>query len=133
MTKLKLWQNSNCGKTQMWQNSNGEKKNWTWIMTTQKFKLWQNSKLKLWQNLKYDKCQFMKKNNFKGSLIKNILTPWQPMRCSLGSVLWSCNVFFVQDGKQRDFFCSYNLNNGDVTMSICRLLPDIGRYLCANC
>ena len=55
-------------------------------------------KLKLWQYLKYDESQFMKKKTIKGSFSINIWTPWQPMRCSLVSVLrlplkcrWSAN------------------------------------------
>ena len=43
-------------------------------------------------NLDFDKTQKLKcdnlwRKNFKRSFSKNILTPWQPMRCSLGSVL----------------------------------------------
>ena len=77
MTKLKMWQNSNCDQTQ-------------------KLKLWQKSKdsncdktqkLKLWQNLNYDKYQVMNKKNLKGSFSKNFLTPWQSIRYSLGSIL----------------------------------------------
>ena len=105
VTKLKMWQNSSCDKAQietklkLWQNYNYEKNykcDKTKIVTklinsnydkTPKLKLWQNSKLKLWQNLKYDKSQVMKiKKTLLGSFSKNILTPWQPMRCSLGSV-----------------------------------------------
>ena len=68
VTKLKLWQNLNCNKTQiatktkfwqlkLWQNSN-------------KDKFWQHSnvyrtqivrKLKLWQNLNWDKTQMVTK------------------------------------------------------------------------
>ena len=76
--KTKLWENSktqvvtkrknsNCDKTQ---NSNRDK--------TQKLKSWQ---LHFWQNLK----ECFGENNF---------TPRQPMSCTLGSVLRSCDVFF---------------------------------------
>ena len=44
--------------------------------------------LKLWQILNYDESQFRRrKTNLKESFSKNILTPWQPMLCSVGSVL----------------------------------------------
>ena len=80
-----MWQTQkkNCDKTQklkLWQNSK------TQIVTILKKKLWQNSKtqivtkLELWQILIYEK-------SLKRSFIKNIWTPWQPMRCSYGSVL----------------------------------------------
>ena len=46
-------------------------------------------KLKLWQNSIYDKT-------LKESFNKNNLTPQQPMRCTQGSVLWSCNVFIYK-------------------------------------
>ena len=45
------------------------------------------------KNSNCDKTSVMKnvnvwrRENLKGSFIKNILTPWQSMRCSLGSVL----------------------------------------------
>ena len=103
VTKLKLWQNSNCDKKQIVTNSNCDKSQ---IVTT--LQLWQNSnwgrknsktqyvtQLTLWQNLKYDKCQFKKKLNLKGSFSKNILTPWQLSRCSLGSVLRFPHCFFT--------------------------------------
>ena len=76
VTKLKLWQNSNFDKIK--KNSNCDK--------TQKLKMWQ---LVLLQILIYEE----KKKNVKGYFNKNILAPWQPMRCSLGSVLKSCNIF----------------------------------------
>ena len=83
--KLKLWQNlKNLNVTKLKnlnfkKNSNCDK--------TQKLKLWQNFS-KLWQNLNNDKYQFMiRKTILKGSFSKNILTPWQLMWCSLGSVL----------------------------------------------
>ena len=102
--KLIMWQNSTCDKLKLWQNSNCEGKNQklksdkTQIVTklensnydNSKLKFWQNfkKKLKLGQNLKYNKYQFLKtKKTLRGSFSKNILTPRQPMRCSLGSVL----------------------------------------------
>ena len=79
MTKLKNW---NCEKKRRKRSSHCDK--------TQELKLWRNSncyktektqivrKLNLWQNSIYDKT-------LKESFSKNYLTPWQPMRCSLGS------------------------------------------------
>ena len=74
--KLKMWQNSNCDKTlklKLWQNSICDK---TWIMTH----------LHLWEE----------KKTFKGFFSKSFLTPWQPMRCSLGSVLRFFQCFVVK-------------------------------------
>ena len=116
VTKLKLWQNSNCDKTQVvtklkwWPNSNCEKKIknlnvtklrlWqnlrTQIMTTLKLNLWQNlkteigTKLEIWQILIYED-----KKNLKWCFSRSILTPWQPMRCSLGSVLRFSRCFLT--------------------------------------
>ena len=94
VTKIKLWQNSHCDKNQnvtkleLWPK--------TQIVTTlQKIKLWQNSKLKLWQNINYDKSQFMTKYTLEWAFIKNILTPWQPMRCSLSSFLQFLQCFHI--------------------------------------
>ena len=71
----------------MWHKFNCEK--------TVELKLWQNQKkLKLWQNLGYDKSQFKNKKTSKDSFSKNILTPWQPMRCFLGTVLQISQRFF---------------------------------------
>ena len=71
MTKLN---NSKCDQTQ--------------IVTKLKNSNCDKPSLKLWQNLYYDKSQFMSRTtNLYGSFNKNILTPWLPMRCSLGSVL----------------------------------------------
>ena len=81
VTKFRLWQNSKCDTTQILtklKNSNCDK--------TQKLKLDKTQKLKLWPNLN-DKSQFMTKDIIKGYFSKNILTPWQPMRCSLVSLL----------------------------------------------
>ena len=111
MWQLKLWRNS---KTQIvtklkpWQNSKCDNSNWdqtqklklqenstTQMMTKLKKSNCDNSKLKLWQNLYYDKFQFMTRDTLKGSFSKNFLTPWQPMRCSLGSLLWFSQCFFL--------------------------------------
>ena len=119
VTKLKLWQNLKCEegkknqklkyeeektqKLKMLQNSNCD--------ITWNFNIWQNSKnlivtklknskcdktqkLKLWQNLKYE-FFYLRKKKFKGYISKNMLTPWQPILCSLGSVCDSCDVFFL--------------------------------------
>ena len=70
VTELYLRQSSNCVKTKNL-NCDKTKKDYncdkTWIMTN----------LYLW----------IIKKTLRGSFSKNILTPWQPMRCSLGSVL----------------------------------------------
>ena len=92
LKKLNFDKNSNCDKTQnikMWKNLKTQivrKK--TLIVKKLNYSMWPNSncektqKLKLWQNLKYDQSQFItRKTNL------NILTPWQPIQCSLGSVL----------------------------------------------
>ena len=101
--KLKLWQHS---KTQMWQNSKTHivtklklwqikmwRKTETWNVT--KFKLWSNSRTQIMTELKNSNCDktwkmtklnFWRKNS-KVSFRQNILTPWKPMRYSLGSVL----------------------------------------------
>ena len=110
--KFKWWQNSkthmvtrlkspNCDKTQklkLWQNSKSQ------IVTnlknsacdkTQKLKLWQNPRTQFVTKLKNSNCDktwIMTNLNLgrikpKVSFGKNILTPWPPMRCSLGSVL----------------------------------------------
>ena len=39
----------------------------------------------------------MKKKTLKGSFSKIILTPWQPMKCSLGSVLRFLGCFFLNN------------------------------------
>ena len=49
-------------------------------------------------NCKKKKKQFMKKKTtLNGSYSMNNLTPWQPMRCTLGSVVQSCDVFVVEE------------------------------------
>ena len=74
----------------MWQNSNWDK--------TQKVKLGQNSKTPIVTNLKNSNCdktwimtnlnfQEEEEKTWKGSFSRSILTPWQPMRWSLGSNL----------------------------------------------
>ena len=93
VTKLK--KKSRCYKTQehrLRQNSKSQivtKPKNSIFDRTPKLKLLERKKtqLKLWQKLKYDKSPFMQKKILTGSFIKNILTPWQPKRCSLGSVL----------------------------------------------
>ena len=106
MTKLK---NSNCDKTQklkFWQNSKTQivtKLKKHFFNKIQKLKLWQYSKTQIVTKLKNsncDKTQFMKKKTtLKGPFSKNNLTPWQRMRCTLGSVLRSCNVYACLCGK----------------------------------
>ena len=98
--------NSNCDETQnlkVWWNSK------TPIVT--KLQLWQNSKtqnvskIKLWQNLitqiviKLEILQISiyEDKTLNGSFSKNILTPWQLMGCSLGSVLRFSRCLFPDD------------------------------------
>ena len=69
--KLKIWQNWNCDKTQILKNPNCDK--------SQKLKWWQTrivTNINLWKN-----------KTLNRSFRKNFLTPWQQLRCSLGSVL----------------------------------------------
>ena len=79
-----------CDKTQIvtkLKNSNYHK--------TKKLKMWQNSRTQIMTRLKTQNVTKLEiwhlklwiKKNFKRAFIKNILTPGQPMRCSLGSVL----------------------------------------------
>ena len=90
-----MWQNSNCDKNQ--------------IVKNQKLKMWQNSncdktvKLKLWQNSICDKTWIMthlhlweREKKFQRVFSKSFLTPWKPMRCSLGSILRFFQCFVVK-------------------------------------
>ena len=83
VTKVKMWQNSSCDKTQivtkpkLIQKSNCEEKNIKSLFdkTQIKTKLKnsncdQTQKLKLWQNLKYDNSQLLKKKHSKGHLVR---------------------------------------------------------------
>ena len=109
--KLKLWQlkSSNYNKSQImtkFKNSNCGK--------TQVLKLWEKNqknpietKLNLYQNSKYQIVTKVKNSNryktqtmtnlnlwggkLKGSFSRKNLTPWQAMRCTLGSILASHN------------------------------------------
>ena len=104
MTKLKLWQNSNCDKTQivtklkLWQNSNCDKtqivKNSKTQNVRKKLKLWQNSKTQIVTKLELWQISIYEEKTLKGSFSRNNLTPWQPMRCSLGSVLRFSQLFW---------------------------------------
>ena len=100
VTKFKLWLNSTCDKTKKnikcnktkivtkLKNSNRDK--------TLKLKSWQNSKtqtvtkLELWIISIYIAEIFLKE-----SFSMNILTRWQPMRYSLGSVLQFLQCFIL--------------------------------------
>ena len=94
--QLKLWQKLSCDKTQIVTKNQIVKKK-----KNKNKSIWQNwtcdktGELKLWQNLKYDKSQITK----IGSFSKNILTPWQLMRCSLGSVLRFSQSFTINYDK----------------------------------
>ena len=79
VVKLKLRQNSRTQFMTKLKKSKCDK--------TKKIKLLQNLKVKLWQNLKKYNFNLLRRINLKWSLSKNILTPWQPIWWSLGSVL----------------------------------------------
>ena len=118
VTQLKLWQNSICEeksscektlvtKLKLWEEKNSKTQNMTQLKFLQIWKTQimtklntshcdKTQKLKLWQNLNYDNSRFMKNKNLKGSFRQNILTPWQPMRCSLGSVLRFLRCFMFR-------------------------------------
>ena len=133
MTKLK---NSNCDKAPKlkgWQNSKSQSvtklKLWkkSKTLNVKKLTLWQNSKTlfkkKLKKNSNCDKTLIMKyvnvwrKEYLKGSFSKNILTPWQQMRCSLGSVLQFLQSFFYIRMPKVDHLCrSYLLGGIDCTL-----------------
>ena len=54
--------------------------------------------------MNFDKSQFMRrKKTLKRSFSKNILTPWQQMRCSLGSVLQFSRCFKADARFYADF------------------------------
>ena len=67
----------------------------------QKIKSWHNAKtqimtkIKLWQKSKLNSWQLNFWQNFEKSFGKNNLTPRQPMRCTLGSILRFCDVLFT--------------------------------------
>ena len=111
--KIKWWQNINCEKLKLW----GGKKSKTPSVT--KLKLWQNSnsdydktqKLKLWQNsktpmvTKFELWQisiYGDKKNLKGPCSKNLLTPWQLTRCSLGGVLQFLQCFRTHSSQNQE-------------------------------
>ena len=104
--KLKWWQNSKCDKLKMWPNSK------TQIVTKQKkLNCDKTQKLKVWQNISYDTSQFMTKDILEWSVSKNILTPWQPMRFSLGSFLRFSRCFhtcpFKLSKSTIQIFCNF--------------------------
>ena len=85
-----MWQlkNSNCDKTQ--------------IVRKLKLKLWQNPKTHIVTKRKTQMVTKLKNSNpdnsisdktLKKSFGKNNLTPQPPMRCTLGSILWSREVY----------------------------------------
>ena len=88
--KLKLWQNLIIKIVTKLRNPNCVKLNTQIVTQLKNSNCDTTKKLKLWQNLNYGQSWFMKnKNTLRGSIRQNILTHWQPMRCSLGSV---CNL-----------------------------------------
>ena len=83
-SKLKMWQDS---KTLVMTKLNTTKCDQTQIVIKLKNSNCDRTSLKFWQNLNYYKSQFIRRKTYiKQSFNKNILTPWQPMRCSPGSV-----------------------------------------------
>ena len=115
--KIKMWQKSKNQNVTKLKNSNFYK--------TQKVRLWQNSKSQMLAKLKKSNCDKTKKKNIfdknqklklwqylrtqigrnlnlwrkkkleKGLFIKNNLTTWQSMRCTLGSVLRFSQCFVI--------------------------------------
>ena len=83
-----MWQNLNCDKTQIVTKLKNLKRDNPYIVTKLK-----NLIVRRLKNLNGDKTWIRKnvnvwsRENLKGSFSKNILTPKQPMRCSLGRVL----------------------------------------------
>ena len=90
------------------------------MVTTQKLKLWQNSKTQIvtkLTNSNWDETQKLKLwQNLTVIIVNNNLTHWQPMICSPGSVLrflpclpyqcsWGCstNTFVTDEVSQRSF------------------------------
>ena len=63
-----------------------------------------------------------RRENLKGYFIKNILTPWQPMRCSLGSVLQFSRCFFYVF-KNNHVFLGLLVSSWDRPVSFCFCLP----------
>ena len=78
--KLKLWQNSKTQFVTKLKNSICDK--------TQKLKSSNVTKLQFMANL-----NLWQKNYSKWSFSRNIFTPWQPMRCSLGQCSANCSLF----------------------------------------
>ena len=70
-------------KLYFWQNAK------TWMVT--KLRTWIGTKLKNSNPENSIPDKKLKKKSF----VKNNLTAWQPMRCTLGSVLLSCTVFLI--------------------------------------
>ena len=85
MTKLKLWekntQTQNVTNLKLWQN-------WRTQIVT---KLKNSNVDKTWNMTNFNLRR--RKKTLKASFSKNILTPWQPMGCSLGSVLQFSRCF----------------------------------------
>ena len=117
-TKLKIsmklinWKSHKTKKTDIviqLKNSNFE--------NTQKLKLCQNLKTQILTKLKHTNCDNTQFQKFTKLFGKNNLTPWQTMRCTLGSLLQSCDVFFLYYYtmifffKKRDYLPTY-IQNG---------------------
>ena len=101
VTQLKLWKIQIGTKLRLWQNSQTQSVTQLKLWQKSKPRFWQNSKTQIWINLKNcncDKTWTLKNMNLwrfvKGSFSRIILTPWQPMRRTLGSVFGSQDVFF---------------------------------------
>ena len=127
MTKVKLWQNSNCDTTQIvrkrkkpkysivtqLENSNDDK---TWEL-----KLWQNSKTQILKKPEIWQISIYEENTLNGSFSKIIFTHWQQMRCSLGSVLRFSQCFYLFYGFMSGIF--YTASNSSLISSFGKNLP----------
>ena len=115
--KPKLWKKSNCVKTlkknlnintntntkrnsnsNKTKNLNIDKLKTQLVLKLRHINCDKTLKLKLWPNFKTKVLTKLEKansiQNLKKSDGKNNLKPWNPIRCTMGSVLQSCNHFF---------------------------------------
>ena len=80
----------------------------------------------MWLNSNCDKTQivvnriFFTINTIKWSFSSNILTPWHPMRCSLGSFLRFLQCFYMTHLYKKNLsFCIYKLLSNLTTTQCC--------------
>ena len=96
--KVRMWQlkNSKCDKTHSLKKKlslNNIFCHYKKIVTTQKFKLWQNSENQIDAKLNFFKILISEEETNLFS--KNKVTPRQQIKCCLGSVLLSCDVYCI--------------------------------------